>query len=900
MRVPMAFRLLLALALLVSTGSPSHGQTPAPAPTGDQVAVFLERVRDLALKGDGPALTALAASGNATEDFVRTMTPAPTELVIKERDRAALPDGGIRLLLEMFSMREAEARVFTWQMDVTGNVDNPATWRITRLDRLSIVSGLYKLSLDLARQFEVHNLNLKAPDLSVQLAVGTAFVASSPDGPTAVVLLGRGHLQFSPADPSERTQLAIFSGAEQLGAEFDAVMIRIRPTDFAAGFPAGTLTARAAAPGDAKRAASYFDEYIGKTLNVDLNDLSRDRWSLVPQEGDLIAEIRTKRFGNLTYARSQSDPEDVSFFDRRHKKNIAIYASAEKLATRGSRFFSEDDSRDYDVTNYDLEADFSPDRLWIDGKTKVSLTVTAPVISSLTLRIADTLVVRSVFSAELGRLMYLRIVGQNAVIVNFPMPVPRGTALGLQVVYGGRIEPQELDREALTFDPQDHEPIVLLPEPRYIYSNRSYWYPQATVADYATARLEITVPPDYDAVASGTPAGPPSRAAGPVRQGDRARKRFVFTSDRPMRYLACVISRFNVVTTAELVLSSSDERRATSAQDAAPHGPSTGAAPAETSLSLTVQANPRQASRGRGTADRTAAIFKYYTSLIGDVPYPSFTVALSESDLPGGHSPAYFAILNQPLPTSPYVWRNDPVSFNGYPSFFLAHELGHQWWGQAIGWKNYHEQWLSEGFAQYFAAMYAEQERGTETFEDVLRQMRRWAIDTSPQGPVYLGYRLGHIKSDSRVFRAVIYNKAAMVLHMLRRMVGDEAFFRGIRAFYAEWRFQKAGTDDFRAAMARASGQDLTAFFDAWIFGTTIPRLQVRHTVQGNAAVVTIEQRGEVVPVPVSLTLAYTNGTTEHVTIPVTEKTMTRSLPLAGTLRELVVDQEQTLAVFER
>ena len=63
---------------------------------------------------------------------------------------------------------------------------------------------------------------------------------------------------------------------------------------------------------------------------------------------------------------------------------------------------------------------------------------------------------------------------------------------------------------------------------------------------------------------------------------------------------------------------------------------------------------------------------------------------------------------------------------------------------------------------------------------------------------------------------------------------------------------------------------------------------------------VTIEQRGEVVPVPVSLTLAYTNGTTEHVTIPVTEKTMTRSLPLAGTLRELVVDQEQSLAVFER
>ena len=299
-----------------------------------------------------------------------------------------------------------------------------------RLDRLSIVSGLFQLSLDLARQFDVRNLTVTAPDLSLQLAAGTAFVASSPDGPTAVVLLGRGQLQFSPSDPSERTQLEIFSGAEQLATEFDAVLIRIRPTDFAAGFPAGTLTPRAAVQADGRRAAAYFEDYIGRTLNVDLNDLSRDRWSLLPQQGDLIAEIRTRRFGNLTYARSQSDAEDVSFFDRRRKKNIAIYASAEKLASRGGRFFSEDDGRDYDVTNYDLEADFSPERLWIDGQTKVSLTVTAPVISSLTLRIADSLVVRSVVSAELGRLMYLRIVGQNAVIVNFPIPVPRGHGAG--------------------------------------------------------------------------------------------------------------------------------------------------------------------------------------------------------------------------------------------------------------------------------------------------------------------------------------------------------------------------------------------------------------------------------------------------------------------------------------
>ena len=167
------------------------------------------------------------------------------------------------------------------------------------------------------------------------------------------------------------------------------------------------------------------------------------------------------------------------------------------------------------------------------------------------------------------------------------------------------------------------------------------------------------------------------------------------------------------------------------------------------------------------------------------------------------------------------------MAFQNYPSFFIAHELAHQWWGQAVGWKNYHEQWLSEGFAQYFAALYAERERGPEQFASVLRQMRRWAIDTSPQGPVYLGYRLGHIKADGRVFRALVYNKGAMVLHMLRRLMGDEAFFAGLRDFYATWRYQKAGTDDFRVSMEKAGGQPLDRFFDRWIYGSAIPTVQL-------------------------------------------------------------------------
>ena len=277
---------------------------------------------------------------------------------------------------------------------------------------------------------------------------------------------------------------------------------------------------------------------------------------------------------------------------------------------------------------------------------------------------------------------------------------------------------------------------------------------------------------------------------------------------------------------------------------------------------------------------------------MADAPYDSFTLALTESDLPGGHSPAYFAMLNQPLPQSPFVWTNDPVSFQNYPSFFIAHELAHQWWGQAIGWKNYHEQWLSEGFAQYFAALYAERERGPEQFASVLRQMRRWAIDMSPQGPVYLGYRLGHIKADGRVFRALVYNKGAMVLHMLRRLMGDEAFFAGLRDFYATWRYTKAGTDDFRVAMEKAGGQPLERFFERWIYGSAIPTVRFSSQVDGSQLRVRFEQKGEVFDIPITVTITYTDGTSEDVIVKLTEATTEQMIPLKGALRAVEVNKD--------
>jgi hypothetical protein len=845
--------------------------TPSPQPDGiTQTVLAIERAIET---GDAAALRALARPDMRPAqllEFVQSMTlPKATRSALKERDRAVTQAGRVRVLLEVLTDREAEGRVSTWRLDLDpppGHNDGP--WIIASVEPLSVVSGLFRLALDTTTEYDVHNLVIQAPDLQLSLPAGQAFVSRTPSGPTALILMGRGRAEFTPKPEAERGQMRIFAGTEALKTEFDTVFVRLAPGEFGARIATEALKPRAVDAGHLRRASQIFETYLPKSFNIDLNDLSTARWSLVPSANDFVAEIVTNKYGPLTYARANSEPEDISFFDRRRHRNIAVYPSDEKLRTRG-RFFSEDEKLDYDITRYEIETSFAPERMWVDGTAKLTIRTRSPYVSTLTLRLADSLVVRSITSPQFGRLLHLRVVGQNSVLVGFPGTVVSDTDVDLVITYGGRLPPQGVEREALSLD-QDRvqeDSILIPPEPQWAYSNRSYWYPQGQVTDYSTAKLTITVPGELDVVASGTPQGPPTIM--PAAPGQRGRKKYVFEAAEPTRYLACVISRFQ--SGPPTVLKLRDDADV---------------------VTLVVMANPRQFNKVRGLTEKASDILKFYASLLSDAPYDSFTLALMESELPGGHSPAYFAMLNQPLPTSPFVWTNDPVSFQSYPSFFIAHELAHQWWGQAVGWKNYHEQWLSEGFAQYFAALYAERERGADQFASVLRQMRRWAIDVSPQGPVYLGYRLGHIKSEGRTFRALVYNKGALVLHMLRRLIGDEAFFRGLRDFYASWRYKKAGTDDFRVVMEKAGGRPLDRFFDRWIYGSGIPVVHFSSLTEGSTLRVRFEQKGEVFDIPITVTVSYADGTSEDIVVAVTEKTTEQVIPLKGALRSVDVNKD--------
>jgi hypothetical protein len=686
----------------------------------------------------------------------------------------------------------------------------------------------------------------------------------------------------------------LLTGSETLRTPFDAAYVRAGDLTLHADF--SSLMPGPVDPRALRRAEEVFARESPKASALDFGEMTSEPWTLLSPRGDFLAEIQTRRYDTLTYVRSRAEPEDVSLFDRARQRNIAVYASVEKLASRG-RFYHEDELAAYDVLDYeiDLAVAARPERQFLDGVATLRLRVRSAAVNQISLRLAESLAVHSVVSPEFGRLFSVRVRNQNTVIVTLPAPVARDTELSLIVTYSGRLEPQPPDLETLevqrTRDVFGNEIYTSRGEPAYLYSNRSNWYPQPPITDFATAVLRITVPAELSCVATGEP-GANSPTLLLATETEPARKLYVFYANRPVRYLSFIVSRFV-----------NADRAMVPFDDAAP-GPalSGSGAPAYDSLDLIVDAHPFQVGRARVMRDSAAAIAQFYHSVIGDSPYQTFTLALVESALPGGHSPAYFAAFNVPLPNTSPVFRTDPVSFRGIPDFFLAHEVAHQWWGQAIGGRNYHEQWLSEGFAQYFAGLYVERVHGPEAFAAYLRQLREWAMSRSDQGPVYLGYRLGHVRNEPQVFRALVYNKGAAVLHMLRRLIGDDAFFRGLRRFYAESRFAKVGTEDLRLAMEAEAGRPLSRFFERWIYGSTLPNLTMAYRVERSAAggdelMVVFDQTGEIFDLPVSLTLRYADRRTATVSVPVTDGHVEARVPIDGPLRDVQVNNDDgTLA----
>lgn len=203
----------------------------------------------------------------------------------------------------------------------------------------------------------------------------------------------------------------------------------------------------------------------------------------------------------------------------------------------------------------------------------------------------------------------------------------------------------------------------------------------------------------------------------------------------------------------------------------------------------------------------TKQVLEFYGDMVG--PYSYEKLANIQAASVGGGMEAASAIFygeNSVTGERTTRWRN-----------VVIHEIAHQWFGNAVTESDWDDVWLSEGFATYFTLLFREHQYGRDDFVEGLKQSRDRVRSFYEDNP---DYRIVHDNLDdmSRVTSSQTYQKGGWTLHMLRGVIGDEAFWRGIQDYYRMYRDKNASTDDFRRAMEEASGRDLSGFFQQWLY----------------------------------------------------------------------------------
>jgi aminopeptidase N len=225
----------------------------------------------------------------------------------------------------------------------------------------------------------------------------------------------------------------------------------------------------------------------------------------------------------------------------------------------------------------------------------------------------------------------------------------------------------------------------------------------------------------------------------------------------------------------------------------------------------------------------------------------------------------------------------------------VAHEIAHQWFGDSVTESTWADLWLSEGFATYFAGLFIERYEGQDAFRDYMRDAAQRYLNFEKRAnfPIH--------DTETKDLMGLLnpnnYEKGSWVLHMLRKRLGDEVFFRALRDYYDKHHEANASTEDLRNALEKSSGKDLKDFFARWVFGSGHPQYQLQWNPQNNGSVtITLEQMqtGEVFldPVPIEFVV---NGQKQQRIIQPTARLTTTELRFDSKPSSVQLDPDETL-----
>jgi aminopeptidase N len=293
-----------------------------------------------------------------------------------------------------------------------------------------------------------------------------------------------------------------------------------------------------------------------------------------------------------------------------------------------------------------------------------------------------------------------------------------------------------------------------------------------------------------------------------------------------------------------------------------------------------------------------APALELFSRIVAPYPYQKLALIVGATRFGGMENSGAIVFTSTLFNPNPEAQVSRAFGISNGIEDVVAHEIAHQWFGDSVTESTWADLWLSEGFATYFAGLFRQRYEGEEAFQNYMKQAAEtyFAYEKKNLTPIV------DLETEDlfKLLNPNNYQKGAWVLHMLRSMLGDDAFFRGIRSYYSAHINSTATSNDLRVAFEMSSGINLRSFFDQWVYGSGHPiyRISSEWKKVGGSHTLKIKllqiQNGDAFLIPVPIEVVTTNGT-QRVTIRPNGKETIMRIPLATRPTAILIDPDQTI-----
>ncbi|MBW3535797.1 MAG: M1 family metallopeptidase, partial [Gemmatimonadetes bacterium] len=439
-----------------------------------------------------------------------------------------------------------------------------------------------------------------------------------------------------------------------------------------------------------------------------------------------------------------------------------------------------------DVLHYRVELGLPDTASWIQGRARLRVLLAEPAPAAMALDITGLAVDRLTVGDEEIAGPFELADGELTV----PLAGAAGDSVDVEVLYRG------VPDDGLILGSTVHgRPSAFADN----WPNRArFWFPSVDhPSDKATVEFIVHAPARWEVVANGVTDGPVPTPPGALGPADGPRRTWHWRTALPIPTYTMVVGGTEmVVDTVGLAACGS-----------APASPRE-----DGCVAVSTWLFPPDTAQRRTSFARAARMVDVFTGMVGPFPYAKLAHVQSSTRFGGMEN------------ASAIFYSEGGLASGRDIEGTVVHETAHQWFGDAVTESDWHELWLSEGFATYFTALFYEAEDGQEAFRERMagtraRYMASDVVDRPLVDP--------EVTDLFELLNANSYQKGGWVLHMLRRELGEGPFWRAIRGYAEANRGRSVITEDLRAAVEEATGRNLEWFFQQWVHAPGHPELEI-------------------------------------------------------------------------